>query len=927
MKLKMKKPDLTKTNHPLPFNALSPEQFETLCLWLVEREGYLRPEHLGAAGSEQGRDVIAYRATNKDESLWYFQCKRYQTISAAQLIEEVQKYNDLVKADPMKKPFGVVFVTNATLSANTREKVRKFCGEHGYDCEFWARTELDLHVKKHSDIVAEFFNLTLPPLLPSNRISISRLPTTGPDLFGRDAELQRLDEAWVDPDIHIITFVAWGGVGKTAFVNHWLKQRMARDNYRGAERVYGWSFYSQGTSEHAASADLFIDQALRWFGDTDPTQGSPWDKGERLAHLVRQTRTLLVLDGLEPLQHPPGPQEGRLKDAALQALLVELAAHQPGLCVISTREWISDLVEFENSTVAQHNLNQLSPQAGAQLLRALQVKGAADELEQAATEYEGHALALTLLGSYLSDVSAGDIQRRNEIESLENDARHGRHAEQVMRVYEKWLGEGVELAVLRLLGLFDHPAEATSIAALRAAPAITGLTEPLQNLKEREWLQSVAKLRRIKLLGAASLDDPDTLDTHPLVREHFKQQLKRERPTAWREANDRLYEHLKGTVTDFPDTLAEMSSLYAALSHGCAAGKHEEAFFSVYVLRILRGDSHFSWKKLGAYGSELEALSGFFVTPWHQPVKELGAFTKAMVLSQTGLYLRALGRLQEAVRPMQAALEIATADEQWSHAARGASNLSELYLLLGELLQALKFAQQSVEMSDRSHDDFTRLHCRTTLGDVLHHSGRMTEAAAAFHAAEEIQQQHSSEFNLLYSLWGFRYCNLLLSRGELQIVKDRAARSLDFGRQYGGLLEIGLDNLTMGIVLLLEAQQTGTSNTTQAEELLQRAVNGLRQAGTMHYLPSGLLARAELYRIKGVYSQAKRDLAEALRIATRGKMSLYLADYHLESARLNLAQGDHGKAREHLATAKGMIKHMGYHRRDKEISEITLRLH
>jgi hypothetical protein len=347
----MKKLSATKTSHLLPFGELSPAQFERLCLWLVEREGYLRPEHLGEAGSEQGRDVIAYRSTEMGEQPWYFQCKRYRTISAATLIKEVKKYNELVVGDPSKKPFGIVFVTNAALSADARDAVGAFCGKHGYESEFWARTELDMLVKKYDKIVAEFFNVTLPPPPPKNHISISRLPVTGPDLFGREEELNLLDDAWEDPKTNIIAFVAWGGVGKTALVNHWLKKRMARDNYRGADRVYGWSFYSQGTSERAASADLFIDQALRWFGDTDPTAGSPWDKGERLAHLIRQMRTLLILDGLEPLQHPPGPQEGRLKDAALQALLVELAAEQPGLCVISTRERVGDLVEFADAVL------------------------------------------------------------------------------------------------------------------------------------------------------------------------------------------------------------------------------------------------------------------------------------------------------------------------------------------------------------------------------------------------------------------------------------------------------------------------------------------------------------------------------------------------------------------------------------------------
>ena len=52
----MTRPQITATTHTLPFDKLSPPDFERLCLWLVKREGWLRPEHLGAAGSEQGRD-------------------------------------------------------------------------------------------------------------------------------------------------------------------------------------------------------------------------------------------------------------------------------------------------------------------------------------------------------------------------------------------------------------------------------------------------------------------------------------------------------------------------------------------------------------------------------------------------------------------------------------------------------------------------------------------------------------------------------------------------------------------------------------------------------------------------------------------------------------------------------------------------------
>jgi hypothetical protein len=66
------KPPVTGSSHPLPFEKLSPLDFERLCLWLVKREGFTRAEHLGEAGSEGGRDVVAW----KDGRRFVFQCKR-----------------------------------------------------------------------------------------------------------------------------------------------------------------------------------------------------------------------------------------------------------------------------------------------------------------------------------------------------------------------------------------------------------------------------------------------------------------------------------------------------------------------------------------------------------------------------------------------------------------------------------------------------------------------------------------------------------------------------------------------------------------------------------------------------------------------------------------------------------------------------------
>src|SRR5271157_2586070 len=86
-----------------------------------------------------------------------------------------------------------------------------------------------------------------PARLGPKKISVARLPVTGSDVFGREEDVAFLDDAWANKRVNVVTIVAWAGVGKSTLVNHWLG-RMAAENYRSAELIFGWSFYRQGTT-------------------------------------------------------------------------------------------------------------------------------------------------------------------------------------------------------------------------------------------------------------------------------------------------------------------------------------------------------------------------------------------------------------------------------------------------------------------------------------------------------------------------------------------------------------------------------------------------------------------------------------------------------------------------------------------------------
>ena len=480
------------------------------------------------------------------------------------------------------------------------------------------------------------------------KVSVARLPVTGREVFGREEDIAFLDDAWINRQVNVVTIVAWAGVGKSTLVNHWLRQ-MAAEQYRSAQLVFGWSFYRQGTSEGSSSADEFLDAALLWFGDPDPRIGTAWEKGERLAKLIAHRRTLLILDGLEPLQNPPGPNEGRVREPCLQALLRELAAFNSGLCVITTRLPVADVGGSEGGSAPRRNLEHLSSDSGARLLRALGVEGPEAEVRRASDEFSGHCLALTLLGSYLTDAFNGDICCRDEVSSrLGNDVRQGAHARKVMASYEAWFRDGPELAVLHLLGLFDRPAEERAVEALLKEPAIPGLTESLTGLGATEWRAILARLRRARLLAEADPYHRGQLDAHPLVREYFGEKLQRQRTAAWKECNRRLYLYYRALAPPTPDTFREMEPLFLAVVCGCNAGLYREALHEVYLDQIQRGNASFAANVLGARGVLLSALTHFFEPGrWGSPVhsdlegQSLTEEDQLYVLTQAGMYLMA----------------------------------------------------------------------------------------------------------------------------------------------------------------------------------------------------------------------------------------------------------------------------------------------
>jgi len=924
-------------------------------------------------------------------------------------------------------------------------------------------------------LVARLSELADPARRQANRIDISRLPATfAKRLYGRDTEMADLNRAWDSSGAqktNVLVLDAMGGTGKTALVNHFVTG-LQTQGWRGAQAVFVWSFYSQGTDDkRQASADEFFKAALTWFGHTGDLPTSAHDKGVRLAALIAAKRALVILDGLEPLQYGPsrrtGGQDtvgmtGGLKDQGLIALVRQLARDNPGLLVVTTRLKVPDLKGIAAPGVINERLGPIPTKDGIELIRALGVHGKYEELRDLVEDMRGHAIALTQVATWLKNFRGGDVRTRDEIPSLVDlGGDDERHPFRVMLAYEtqfkrqiaeqaakgtkpEEIAAAKQLGLLFLMGLFDRPMESGDRDALVAKPPIPDITESLAGLTPGQLDYAVHSLRELGLLLPKEDHAPGELDAHPLVREYFGARLEKDNPEAWKAAHGRLYDYyrFRGLPEAFqepvaygvlalavaypqikddinkvarqgqwpdgwkeelqptlltadwdrvraasklidgpeweaalkaflPESDTAMQPLYAAIAHGCAAGRHNEAFGEVYRPRIARGNMGYSAKMLGLYGSDLGAIAHFFAEPFAVPAAGLSASRQALVLNLAGFHLRALGRLGEAVSPFRANIKLNThvakpTKHNWQEAAGNASNLAQLLQTLGRLLDdpgtantgAVTTAAQSVAYADKSGDAFSRMTFRTTHADALLAAGAWAQSFTRFAEAETLQRERQPNLPLLYTLAGFQWCDLKLAQGRADEVAARATVALDLvQRGSKSLLDIALNRLSLGRaaqmaflsshalswgegrsdvqVSLASAPhpnplpaRAGRGNSAAA--YLDAAIDGLRAAGAVEFLTRGLLARAAFHRecpaaTVGSDKLASADLAEAFEIAERGGMMLFLADCWIESAHQRLARAQPtdaaiAAAAKALDKAAKIITNTGYHRRDPDLA-------
>ena len=754
-------------------------------------------------------------------------------------------------------------------------------------------------------------------------ISLSFLPITSSEVFGREQDISALDKAWRNREVNLIQLTGFGGIGKSTTVAAWLSL-LAKERFRGSKRVYAWSFYWQGaSSDIKSSGDFFIEHALNWFGDPNPIEGAPWAKAGRLVRLIRASKTLLILDGLEPLQHGPGPKVGQIDNPAVALLVKELACENSGMCVVTSRLPIADLASFDDGRIATHILETLSSDASIELLKSLGVKGSGDDFKKAIKLYSGHALSLSLLAGYLAVVHKGDLSKCSELQSLLDDKIHASHARSLMQAYLNWFSRSIEEELLFLVGMFGRAVSLSDLHMLCLQNEIEGLTSKLATASQPDWLYSVKQLTDSRIFTRDFRDGQTYLDCHPLVRDFIAEILTQKHPEIWQKGNQALFMHLHQAAGNTPESITDFEPLFRAVIHGTQAGLYEDAF-ELYYKRIKQ--EQFSIFAEGSHHADQACIRSFFKQHSTKNQTYLDFEAEHYLLSCAAANLIYLGEIDESIYLSKKCISWFLEREKWLEVLGAAGPLASLLITAGRLSEAQKLLDRLSQCIENTGSELIQAMACNFEAYVRFLGGDWVGARNKFELSDEVLIKEVPSTPVQLPTISAYYCKFLLDSGDHDAALERALKTLAWREAKTWQVAIDTTSLLASDLIVLGLIYLERGDLVNAKLYLEKQVELLKSADEWLYLPTGLNARAKYHISVKDFEAASKDLLLAAEISVRTGAKFSEWETYLNFSLLYLAQSDLDNAGSYYKKAVALKGMSDYKFRDNEIKTIQTEL-
>jgi len=331
---------------------------------------------------------------------------------------------------------------------------------------------------------------------------------------------------------------------------------------------------------------------------------------------------------------------------------------------------------------------------------------------------------------------------------------------------------------------------------------------------------------------------------------------------------------------------------------------------------LQQGNKHVA-RRLGALDLDLAAVALFFEED-DEPARALPADTRWQLLHQRGFCLRSLCRLREAAMYLTRA---ARAAQSTRDAAVYAATVSSALMSLGQLSDAVEWAERSREAAERSGDSRERVKAEVGVCSVHLLRGCTREAEAALADAQRLRSERADSVPLLHTAAAYPTADWMIRQGLLSEVREmiRDWRGHHDGPTRGSAY---IDLLDLKLRLAMAGTEVSPSELTQ---ILNAAVADTLRRGRYDQLPHVYIECADLRLATGQWADALSDARQAQFYANRdpgGVMRLHLVDCELAFAHTAAETRRGGEAGVHLNRAKRLASDIGYRYRDSLIDQI-----
>ncbi|MCD7789587.1 MAG: hypothetical protein LUH55_03350 [Bacteroides thetaiotaomicron] len=584
--------------------------------------------------------------------------------------------------------------------------------------------------------------------------------------------------------------------------------------------------------------------------------------------------------------------DGVIVDGAVSTLIYTLVEHNPGLCVITSRKHIDGLNRYEGMTCKTLELGNLSDGESEKLLRKFGVKADSQSFRLIFEKYKGHALTLCLLGAYVRDNLDGRLDD-TRFDLYAQDRVTGNTANDIMRYYDSVYKDKAPLKILRLLSVFDRAVTYSELCALLENEPIMDLTDDLPDPRGLEWGAVLRSLKNAQLVMEYRIDSNICLDVHPMIREYYAAQLRNSYHASFLKINEYLAEFYFSRAEECTEEYKKADNYFRAVIHGCNAEKYAWSYEKIYLPKIKKYEIAHDARVLGGYGTNLDAVSGFFIRRWDCLKDGIELGMASDLYAEVSFALMCMGEIHAAIRPLEKAIETEKKLGDLKKLATYYGNLSELYLLEGRARKSRQIAYTGVQTAKLCNNIGRHNWAQMTkYANVLSQCGKPKWALAVFSNAEELQREHDESAQCLYGILAYKMHDIMLTDMEDSLL----------------LWRLGLDEN----VKINAEEIVGVSNSIESA-----IKHDLKSKNNLH-LGAVLLSQVRMDMIKYCMGEdvALKDIEKktlkAIRLLYRGERKEYIVYAFAVAARFYDLYGKKEKADKYLGEAKAMSLHCGF---------------